>query len=255
MAGWNLYVIIIAEEVYNVQTILAVGLIFLEKCDIIKVSNTKGVYIKMQDYNFKKANFYATNSVPGGQKNPLVKKYARHKFRRMITRWHESPDGQATVRSHEINVNINPYAWPPCDPQIASWIEDDSKENYNLVSDPADMVIKWSTSYCADMIFHYTHTWLKSEHGERDANHWVTLLDKNGFAELYKAPVNGGKFVGILKDTNADGGHGLVVWFERWKNGLVQYSTYKDHRYTVSMMPAGRFHWIKICTLQDRGRE
>lgn len=196
--------------------------------------------------NIRRANFYALNSVAAWQENRIIRILARRMYRKMITNWYKSSEGMATLRAHEEDPQINPYAWPLRDEQFASWAEDDRKATYSLISDPADMVAKYSTSYCACMIYAYTGRWLTSQHGYRDANYWITILDENNFRELYSIPKDGGKFIGILKDIEADDGRGLVVWFERWKDGLVQYSTYKDHAYKVSMMPARKFHWIKI---------
>ncbi len=195
--------------------------------------------------NIKKANYYAVNSVPAWQKNALVRRICRHLYRRMITEWYYTSDGIATLRAHGKDPRVNPYPWPLCEPNFASWEEDIDAENYSLISDPANMVIKYSTSYCACMIYSETHYWLKTS-SERDANNWITVLDQNGFNELCAAPEDNHKYVGILKDENAEDGHGLLVWFERYKDGIIEYSTYYNHVYVVSMSPPSRFIWVKI---------
>lgn len=198
--------------------------------------------------NITTVNYYALRSTTASNKNRYLRRFYRFLYRRVIKRYCNSMEWRTILREHEANpVMVNPYPWPLCGHDFADWEEDDTTENYSLISDPSGMVAKYATSYCACMIYAYTHRWIQYDARKRDASNWVLVLGENGFNKIVKTPEYGGRYVGILKDENADYGHGLVVWFENRKNSLIQYSTYQDHTYRVSQDRAVRFVWIEIC--------
>lgn len=193
------------------------------------------------------ANYHAEKSLPRWNQNRLSRVYHRKKYHAMVDRWYRSKEGKRVLAAHKEMPKLNnPYPWPLYDPHFADWDEDDSSDNYSLTCDPAKMVTKWSTSYCACMIRAVTGKWLKYDAGKRDANNWVMVLEANGYNKIVRVPEYDRYYVGILKDENADDGHGLVVWFEERKNGLITYSTYQNHQYVVSMERANRFVWVEI---------
>ena len=197
--------------------------------------------------NLRTMNYYAVMSTTVRNINGLSRRFYRMLYRNGIKRYCNSSEWRDILMEHEKNPDINPYPWPLFEPDFASWEESDAYATYSLISDPSGMVVKYSTSYCACMIYGYTGKWLEYEPGKRDANNWVSVLSANGFNRVVAAPRRGGKYVGLLKDETADNGHGLVVWFDDIKDKLVRYSTYQNHRYHVSKDFALRFVWIEIC--------
>lgn len=150
----------------------------------------------------------------------------------------------------------NTYPWPYSDTSFARWPEDEGA----LVSDPAGMVIKHSTSYCAWKIREVTGVWptrpivpTNEEHAaeiaqrERpsDAKYWRDFLAAQGYTEICVVPHNGYNYVGI---DPSYGKWGLVVWFEEEgrASDCAIISAYIDKRFEYVQVSARDFVWIKI---------
>jgi hypothetical protein len=140
----------------------------------------------------------------------------------------------------------NTYPWPFSDPNFANWEEDDSSENYSLVSDPSGCVIKYATSYCAWKIYETTGRWpQRKTHVRMDAKNWRFFLKEAGYGEIVAHPSIGGKFVGINPRI---GEYGFVVWYEGESKdmGEVVVSSYKNKEFFFGTVNFAEYDWIKI---------
>lgn len=144
------------------------------------------------------------------------------------------------------NDNGNTYPWPFCDPEFANWEEDDSAENYSLISDPSGCVVKYATSYCAWKIFEATGQWPQRKTKIRmDAKNWRTFLREAGYGEIVAHPSVGGKYVGI---NPRFGEWGIVVWYEGdgTNPDQVVVSSYVDKKFYYTQVNFAEYDWIKI---------
>ena len=140
----------------------------------------------------------------------------------------------------------NTYPWPFSDEDFANWDEDDSPENYSLISDPSGCVVKYATSYCAWKIYEVTGTWpQRKTHIRMDAKNWQLFLGEAGYNEVVELPTAPGRYVGINPD---EGEFGMVVWYEgdAVVPGLVVISTYKNKKFYVGTDETTAYKWIKI---------
>ena len=147
-------------------------------------------------------------------------------------------------------MGLNTYPWPYGDEGFANWDEDDSNENYSLVSDQSGCVVKYSTSYCAWKIFELTGRWPKKKTRERlDAKRWIQFLYEAGYPVVLDSPAQiseSGHYVGVNKDY---GEFGLVVWFEGTNHNdpsLVNVSTYINKKFYFGFIDPKKYIWVKI---------
>ena len=197
------------------------------------------------------ANFFARFSVGRWNKNRILRKICRKVYRGMgslyviCRRWRyrgqELPEGTIT----------NTYPWPYRDPRFAPWEEDDRTESYTLITDPANFVIRRSTSYIAWKIFELTGKW-PLERGDRSrtfhAKYWQEFLRLNGYTESVEQPERGHHYVGICPE---EGEFGQLFWLEdvNAEKGVPLYtvSTYVNFHYRADFNYEARgVTWVKI---------
>lgn len=149
---------------------------------------------------------------------------------------------------------VNTYPWPYSDPNFAPWEEDDREESYTLITDPANFVIRRSTSYVAWKIFELTGRWPLERGNEGKifhAKYWQEFLRLNGYDKIVTQPERGHYYVGIIP---SEGEFGQVVWFEGLSplscSDLPIYtvSTYTDFKYQTNYnYDAKKAIWVEIC--------
>lgn len=199
------------------------------------------------------ANFLAKNS---------CSKWNHYRFLRVICRrlyrylGEKSAKSSSRCKSGEVAEGVNTYPWPYSDTDFAKWPEDAGA----LVSDPAGMVVKHATSYCAWKIREATGVWptkkviptdekhaLEIAQRERpgDAKYWQEFLYAQGYTEVCKKPQNRRRYVGI---DPSYGKWGLVVWFE--KEGRVpdpvMISAYIDKQFEYKQVSVEDYTWVEI---------
>lgn len=155
--------------------------------------------------------------------------------------------------------------WPYCDPRFASWEEADG----TLVTDPANFVIRHSTSYCAWRIRELTGKWptnrvkprneahaqeIRNRERPHDAKYWLEFLQAQ---DCYLGVVDADyitqhpnhHYIGV--DPNC-GEYGLVIWFENLaydiqnQRTLAVVSTYRNQCYLQDSVHFADFTWVKI---------
>lgn len=154
----------------------------------------------------------------------------------------------------KFGILANTYPWPYCDPKFAPWEEDDRPETYTLITDPANFVVRRSTSYVAWKIFELTGRWPLERGNDGTvfhAKYWQEFLRLNGYAKEVEHPERGKHYVGIIPD---EGEFGQVVWFEGLSLlscpdlPIYTVSTYVDFEYcTYHDYHADKAVWVEIC--------
>lgn len=149
---------------------------------------------------------------------------------------------------------VNTYPRPYSDPNFAPWEEDDREESYTLITDPANFVIRRSTSYVAWKIFELTGRWPLERGNEGKifhAKYWQEFLRLNGCDKIVTQPERGHYYVGIIP---SEGEFGQVVWFEGLSplscSDLPIYtvSTYTDFKYQTNYnYDVKKAIWVEIC--------
>ena len=125
------------------------------------------------------------------------------------------------------NTYIEPYKSAPMD----------------SMADPTGCYNRECTSYCACKVYQWTGKWMRHT-GNFDARYWVTRLAENGFKTVVKAPVAGGKYIGV----STAGQYGHVVSSEGSLT-ITEYNypqptfTGAFHERTVK---ATDFTWVQI---------
>ena len=207
----------------------------------------------------KVANFFAKNSVARFQKSRIIRVVSRSVYRGMSNIYCVvSPEHIRRQSLHEMSVPVDTYPWPYRESWFADWEEDDSKNNYSLVSDSSGFIVKRSTSYCAWKINEEFGIWLDRPKwlASCDAKHWHRLLHDNGYRSTVKRPEPGKHYVGIAP---SKGIHGECVWFEGFDDGNsvertndtggeIIYSTYRDKKFEIGAAPAEWYIWVEIST-------
>ena len=205
----------------------------------------------------KYANFLAKNSVVMFQKNRLIRGICRSGYRGLANLYCAlSPEHIRRQNLIEKGVLIDTYPWPYSEGWFADWEEDNTRQNYSLVSDSAGFVIKNSTSYCAWKINELTGEWLTRPRHllSCDAKHWRRLLHDNDYRTTARRPEPGKAYVGIAP---SHGIHGECVWFEGYDDGNgiereidtggeIIYSTYRDKKYEVGAALDEWYIWVEI---------
>lgn len=87
-----------------------------------------------------------------------------------------------------------------------TYIEPYRSKPLDSMADPTGCYNRECTSYCACKVMQWTGSWMKHT-GDFDAKHWVKRLAENGFKTIVKAPVAGGKYIGV----STAGQYGHVV--------------------------------------------
>lgn len=196
------------------------------------------------------ANFFAKYSCTRWNQSRLARRCCRAGYRALSTivtklRRFEAYKIAAPAREIKHAVTLAPadannsYPWPYCDPEFAPWEEDDSPDGYNLITDPANFVIRRSTSYCAWKIYEATGRWPTNHGSERrrfDARDWEEFLQMNYCYRRRSGEDVLDHAVGIIAD---EGEFGQVVWLESihvsfesgQRHAYYRVSTYKDFRY------------------------
>lgn len=168
------------------------------------------------------------------------------------------------------------YDTYPClyrNPNFAPWEEDDHLKSYTLITDPANFVIRHSTSYCAWKIYELVGRWptvrsydkINREQyteislaldeippeerrptGARyDAKYWREFLALNGYTLVVETPIPGCYYVGIQY---YEGEFGQVVWVDKVDSDGVIVSTYFDFEYrTYKYVGVQGTIWVEIC--------
>ncbi|MBR3236540.1 hypothetical protein IKF92_02595 [Candidatus Saccharibacteria bacterium] len=163
----------------------------------------------------------------------------------LIEKYKNLHDGCALVPEDFVWKLIDTYPLPYSHPDFANWEEDNSKEDYSLVPDQSNCVVKHDTSYVAYKIYEATGSWpQKKTKEEIDAKNWGQFLKEAGYETIVEKPIKNGYFVGINPDK---GEHGIVVWYEGTLiDGSVITTTYKNKTYTINKENPSDFIWIKI---------
>lgn len=232
------------------------------------------------------ANFFAKYSCTRWNKSRLARRCCRAGYRTLstvVTKLRRFGAYKIAAPTREIQQAItlvpadanNTYPWPYCDPEFAPWEEDDSPDGYSLITDPADFVIRRSTSYCAWKIYEATGRWPTNRDSEHldsdardceeslqmdrdrerrrfDARDWEEFLQMN---YCYKRPSGEDALeyaVGIIAD---EGEFGQVVWLESiyvsFESGQRQVyyrvSTYKDFQYKeYTLKDPDNIVWMEV---------
>ena len=191
-----------------------------------------------------KVNNWAKNSCTKWNKSRILRKINREKYRRAAEQYWEGP-GRELSEAYASGEIIDTYPWPYSDPDFANWEEDDSLENYNLISDQSLCVVKYATSYCAWKIFEETGVWPQKKSKERlDACRWLQFLNEAGYHSTVSVPTNGHRYVGINPN---DGEWGVVVWFEKeLGDGDILVSSYIDKSYKIYPVKPDEYIWVFI---------
>ncbi|MBQ3306468.1 hypothetical protein IJH02_03515 [Candidatus Saccharibacteria bacterium] len=208
----------------------------------------------------EKANHHARMSCTrwnkkSGRLGKLSRRHHRNKYRRCAMRTFASPEHQKLVRKYynQGDYEINTYPWPYCDSGFADWPESDDADDYSLISDQSGFIVRYATSYVAYKIFEYTGAWPQREVRKRyDAWNWIEFLEQAGYDEpAYYCPINGERYVGILKKTDYFEKlyeWGIVVWFEQVSHGgtKVKVTTYLDKKFQILTVNPWNYAWVKI---------
>jgi len=212
----------------------------------------------MANFNINKANFCARMSCRKWNKIRLSRQFYRSRYRQMAQQYWESEKAQekiseyqafhakcASIEENAIWNLIDTYPLPYSHPEFANWEEDDSEENYSLISDQSGCIVKYATSYVAWKIFEATGTWPQKTSKERlDAKRWVQFLTEAGYTTIVSVPSGNGYFVGI---DPKKGEFGTVVWYEGTTlDHQIISTTYKNKTYTISKDGPADFIWVKI---------
>lgn len=198
----------------------------------------------------KIANFLAKYSCSKWNKCRPLRVICRHGYRAIAKHY------------AKLSVKATDYPWPYCDPQFANWEEDDGA----LVTDPANFVIRHSTSYCAWRIRELTGKWpaqkvvardethaqeIRSRERPHDAKYWVEFLQaQDCYIAVAETVHPMHHYIGIDPDY---GEYGLVVWFESTRynakhdcvdRALV--STYENKQYVRKEVLFSDFTWVEV---------
>ena len=194
--------------------------------------------------NLSKVNGWAKKSCPKWNRNRLSRRRYREKYRNAAKKNWESPGHQELISKYfNGEFWVDTYPWPYSDPNFANWEEDDSNENYSLISDQSGCVIKYATSYVAWKIFELTNTWPQKKTPIRmDAKNWQQFLAEAGYETVVDAPI-ARHYVGIRPDI---GEWGLVVWVESVFTDRAYVSTYINKEHDVFLVKIEDYIWIKI---------
>ena len=189
-------------------------------------------------------NSWARKSCTKWNKNRLLRKVNRDKYRNAAKKYWEGP-GKKLTESYESGEIIDTYPWPYSDPEFANWEEDDDSDNYTLISDQSLCVVKYATSYCAWKIFEATGAWPQKTSAERlDAYRWVQFLGEAGYNTMTPRPSDGHRYVGINPGISE---WGLVAWFEKeLEDGNVLVSSYVDKCYKAWPVDPNSYYWVLI---------
>ncbi|MBQ3469415.1 hypothetical protein IJH16_00360 [Candidatus Saccharibacteria bacterium] len=190
-------------------------------------------------------NKWAKKSCPKWNKNRLLRKINREKYRNAARKYWEGP-GKKFSEAYKSGEIIDTYPWPYSDPEFANWEEDDNSESYTLISDQSLCVVKYATSYCAWKVFETTGIWPQKTTKERlDAYRWVQFLAEAGYhPAATQTPRNGHRYIGINPDISE---WGIVVWFEKeLEDGNVLVSSYVNKNYKVWPVEPEDFTWVLI---------
>lgn len=170
-------------------------------------------------------------------------------------------------------ASFDTYPYLYRNPDFAPWEEDDDPKNYTLITDPANFVIRRSTSYCAWKIYELTGRWpivrsyneinrkqyleislaledippeeRRPAEARFDAKYWREFLALNGYTKVVEAPISGHHYVGIQPD---EGEFGQVVWVDSVNAEQILVSTYFDFEYRVyKYAGVQNTTWIEIC--------
>lgn len=207
----------------------------------------------------KLANLLAKNSCSKWNRRRLLRVLCRYGYR-MMAKYYAKHPIQINRYEHELH---NDYPWPYSDPRFASWEEDDGA----LITDPANFVIRHSTSYCAWRINELTGEWptnrvilrddthaqeIARRERPRDARYWLEFLQaQNCFIEVVDdiTTINRSDYyIGINPNY---GEFGLIVWFEYLfydhdTKGTALISTYENKQYVCKEVLLTDFTWVKI---------
>ena len=200
----------------------------------------------IEDYDVKKVNEWARKSCTKWNKNRFSRVINRRRYRNTAQQFWESRAGQELTEQYRSGKIIDTYPWPYCDPGFANWEEDDSPENYSLISDQSSCVVKYATSYCAWKIFEATGSWPQKTSRERlDANRWQQFLEEAGYHHPATHLFAGHRYVGISGDQKYSE-WGVVVWFEENRDNKVLVSSYVDKQYKKWEADPSEFTWVLI---------
>ena len=200
----------------------------------------------LEDYDVNQPNIWAKKSCTKWNKNRFSRIVNRKKYRRVAQEFWESQTGRELTEQYRSGKIIDTYPWPYCDPKFANWEEDDSLENYSLISDQSSCVIRYPTSYCAWKIFEATGKWPQKTSRERlDANRWQQFLKEAGYNQIVAAPSDGHYYVGINEDQKYSE-FGIVVWFERSQGEKALVSSYVNKKYEKWDVDPAEFVWTLI---------
>lgn len=139
------------------------------------------------------------------------------------------------------------YPWPYCDESFAPWKEADD----TLITDPANFVIRRSTSYCAWQIRRRTGKWLKKRQKVRyDGKDWGEFLSLNGFRKLrVEETLDPQKFyIGVEPEVGEFGQlYCFAYYYYKWKRGGNSNGCYYACSTYVNFKPA-----LRLISIQDR---
>lgn len=204
----------------------------------------------------KIANFLAKNSCQKWNSCRLTRVICRHSYR-ALAKISILLGANKYNRDDLYWDSRNTYPWPYRDRDFAPWPE----ERGTLVSDPARMVIRHSTSYVAWKIRELTGKWptkaiqprdadhaaeIASRERPNDAKYWVEFLAAQGYDSVCETLSEFGRYVGVNPNITE---YGLVVWFESAPSsdpGEVLASTYLDGKFHYDLFVKDHFTWVRI---------
>ncbi len=190
----------------------------------------------MSSFKINLANHFAKRSVSKWQPRRALRKVNRKTYRFIM----------------EFGAKDYPYG----DPRFAPWPESDAIDDYTLITDSANFVIRRSTSFIAWMMKRYCGSWPKLPvPGERkpgehkfDAKHWDEVLEFNKWERVPDEPyptkldAESSYFIGIIPN---EGEFGQLVWLVdvrmKFQNGTTfswYVRTYKDFKEQEYYIPA-----------------
>ena len=124
-----------------------------------------------------------------------------------------------------------------------TYIEPYKSKPMDSMTDPTGCYNRECTSYCACKVYQWTGKWMKHT-GDFDAKHWVARLAEHGYKTIVKAPVAGGKYIGV----STLGQYGHVVASEGSLE-ITEYN-YPQPQFTgafhVRTVKATDFTWVEI---------
>ena len=181
------------------------------------------------------------------------RRFFRELYRESARKFWESPEGKRRSYQYKHGLyHVDTYPHPYALATFGNWEEDSSNEEYSLLSDQSDFILKHCTSYCAWKIFEETGKWPQRKTHDKifHAKYWREFLQEAGYETITPFPLDGHHYVGIKPHDYGE--FGEVVWFEKTvqlKNDLpnkLLVSTYTDKKYRIAYVDASQYLWIQI---------